>query len=152
MNRIAISLAVVLLVGLPALVAHADQAVCDKILAANVKTGSNGGQMKMSGYDFAGDTPKLYGLGDHDCSYLRDETVDGQTGAVYREQYKGDTGSTTATIWISKIQRPLAARGARRRHHRQRQGAHFLSLEFDAVSASVRMLPRLHDRQLFQGK
>lgn len=69
MNRIAISLAVVLLVGLPALVAHADQAVCDKIMAANVKTGSNGGQMKMSGYDFAGDTPKLYGLGDHDCSY-----------------------------------------------------------------------------------
>jgi hypothetical protein len=25
-----------------------------------------------------------------------------QPAAVYREQYKGDTGSTSATIWISK--------------------------------------------------
>ena len=102
MNRIAISLATVLFAGLPALVAHADQAVCDKIMAANVKTGSQHVQMKMTGYDFAGDTPKLYGLGDHSCAYLRDETVDGQSAAVYREQYKGDTSSTTATIWISK--------------------------------------------------
>lgn len=102
MNRIAISLTTVLLANLPAIAAHADQAACDKIMAANVKTGSHGGQMKTSGYDFAGDTPKLYGLGDHSCSYLRDETVDGQPAAVYREQYKGDTGSTTATIWISK--------------------------------------------------
>ena len=82
--------------------AKADQGACDKIMAANVKTGSHGGQMKVSGYDFAGDTPKLYAFGDHACAYLRDETVDGQAAAVYREQYKGDTGSTTATIWISK--------------------------------------------------
>jgi hypothetical protein len=102
MNRIAISFATVLLTSLPALVAHADQAVCDKIMAANVKTGSQHVRMKMTGYDFAGDTPKLYGLGDHTCAYLRDEAVDGQTAAVYREQYKGDTGSTTATIWISR--------------------------------------------------
>jgi len=102
MYRIAISFATVLLASLLSLAAHADQAVCDKIMAANVKTGSRGGQMKMSGYDFAGDTPKLYGLGDHTCAYLRDEAVDGQPAAVYREQYKGDTGSTNATIWISK--------------------------------------------------
>ena len=82
--------------------AHADKAACDKIFAANVATGSNGVQMTTSGYSFAGDTPKLYGLGDHTCSYLRDETVDGQAAAVYREQYKGATGSTDATIWISK--------------------------------------------------
>lgn len=102
MYRIAISFATVLLASLLSLAAHADQAVCDTIMAANVKTGSRGGQMKMSGYDFAGDTPKLYGLGDHTCAYLRDEAVDGQPAAVYREQYKGDTGSTNATIWISK--------------------------------------------------
>ncbi|MES2402916.1 MAG: hypothetical protein V4567_01105 [Pseudomonadota bacterium] len=81
---------------------HADQTTCNKIMAANIKTGSQGGHMKIPGYNFAGDTPRLYGLGDHACSYLRDETVDGQPAAVYREQYKGDTGSTTATIWISK--------------------------------------------------
>ena len=102
MSRIAISLAAVLLASLPFLAAHADQATCDKIMAANVKTGSRGVQMKVSGYDFAGDTPRLYGLGDHSCAWLRDETVDGQSTAVYREQYKGDTGSTSATIWISK--------------------------------------------------
>ncbi len=82
--------------------AHADQAACDKIRAANVATGSHGGQMKMSGYNFAKDTPQLYGLGDHTCSYLRDETIDGQVAAVYREQYQGASGSTDATIWISK--------------------------------------------------
>ncbi|MBS0431644.1 MAG: hypothetical protein JSS21_04470 [Proteobacteria bacterium] len=82
--------------------AHADEAACDKIRAANIKTGSVGVQMKMSGYDFAGDTPKLYGLGDHTCSHLRDETLDGQAAAVYREQYKGGTGLTNATIWISQ--------------------------------------------------
>lgn len=102
MNRIAISLATVLLASMPALAARADQAACDKIMAANVKTGSQHVQMKMTGYDFAGDTPKLYGLGDHSCNYLRDEVVDGQSAAVYREQYKGDTGATTAMIWISK--------------------------------------------------
>ena len=84
------------------LAAHAGQPACDKIMAANVKTGSQGGQMKMTGYDFAGDTPKLYGLGAHTCSWLRDETVAGQPAAVYHEQYKGPTGQTDATIWISK--------------------------------------------------
>ncbi len=102
MNRIALSLTAALLATLPALAAHADQAACDKIMTANVKTGSKGAQLKMSGYDFAGDTPKLYAFGDHTCTYLRDETLDGQPAAVYREQYKGDAGSTTATIWISK--------------------------------------------------
>ena len=82
--------------------AHADEAACKKIMDANVATGSDGVQMTPTGYDFAGDTPKLYGLGDHTCSHLRDEAVDGQAAAVYREQYKGATGSTDATIWISK--------------------------------------------------
>ena len=80
---------------------QADEAACQKIMAANVKSGSQHVQMKVTGYDFAGDTPKLYGLGDHTCAYLRDEAIGGQSAAVYREQYKGDTGSTTATIWIS---------------------------------------------------
>ena len=102
MNRIAISSTTVLLANLFALAAHADQAACDKIMAANVKTGSQHVQMKVSGYDFAGDTPKLYGLGDRSCDYLRDEAMDGRPAAVYREQYRGDTGSATATIWISK--------------------------------------------------
>lgn len=82
--------------------AHADEAACQKIMAANVATGSNGVHMKISGYNFAGDTPPLYGLGDHTCSHLRDETIGGQAAAVYREQYKGSTGMTDATIWISK--------------------------------------------------
>lgn len=83
-------------------VAHADQATCAKILAANVATGSKGVHMKTSGYDFAGDTPSLYGTGDHSCTHVRDETVDGQAAAVYREQYKAGPDRTDATIWISK--------------------------------------------------
>lgn len=75
---------------------------CDKIRAANIKTGSKGGQMKRTGYSFAIDTPQIYGTGEHTCSYLRDEVVDGEPAAVYREQYKASIGSTDATIWISK--------------------------------------------------
>jgi len=75
---------------------------CDKIIEANVKTGSSGVQMKTTGYSFAKDTPPLYGVGDHACRYLRDEMVDGKPATVYLEQYKAATGSTTATIWISK--------------------------------------------------
>jgi hypothetical protein len=82
--------------------AHADQVACDAIRAASIKSGSAGVQMKMSGYNFAADTPQLYGLGDHTCGHLRDEMVDGQAAVVYREQYKGATGGTNATIWISK--------------------------------------------------
>ncbi len=102
MNQIAIPFVTVLLASLPVIAAHADQAACNKIMAANVKTGSHGAQMKTSGYAFAADTPKLYAFGDHTCVYLRDETVDGQSTSVYREQYTGGSGSTTATIWISK--------------------------------------------------
>ena len=76
--------------------------VCALIRDADVKTGSNGAQMKMTGYSFASDTPKIYGLGSHSCSYLRDEAVNGEPAAVYREQFKSDVGSTDATIWISK--------------------------------------------------
>jgi len=83
--------------------AHADQAACDRIAEANSKTGSQGAHMKTVGYEFAKDTPRLYALGKQTCSYLRDETVDGQAAAVYQEQYKASTGSTTATIWISKL-------------------------------------------------
>jgi hypothetical protein len=82
--------------------ARGDQAACDAIRAANVKTGSDGVQMKVTGYAFAKDTPKIYGLGDQTCSHLRDEVIDDQPAAVYREQYKAATGSTDATIWISK--------------------------------------------------
>lgn len=99
MNKYALIAAPLLAAGITA---HAGQTACDKIMAANIKTGSHGAQMKTSGYDFAHDTPKLYAFGDHTCTWLRDETIDGQPAAVYREQYKGDTGSTTATIWISK--------------------------------------------------
>jgi hypothetical protein len=82
--------------------ARGDQAACDAIRAANVKTGSDGAQMKLTGYAFAKDTPKIYGLGDQTCTHLRDETIDGEPAAVYREQYKAPSGSTDATIWISK--------------------------------------------------
>jgi hypothetical protein len=81
--------------------AQADQATCDLIRTANVKTG-RGGKMKVSGYSFAKDVPEIYGPGTHTCSYLRDEAVDGQPAAVYREQYRSKAGSTDATIWISK--------------------------------------------------
>lgn len=76
--------------------------VCDLIQAANVKTGYEGAQMTTTGYSFARDTPKLYAFGEHTCTYVRDESVAGQTAAVYREQYKSNAGSTDATIWISK--------------------------------------------------
>jgi hypothetical protein len=82
--------------------AHAQSSVCDTIRAANIKTGSSGGHMKQTGYAFAGDTPKIYGLGDQTCHHLRDEVVGGVPTAVYREQYTAAIGSTDATIWISK--------------------------------------------------
>lgn len=82
--------------------AQGDQAACDAIRAANIKTGSAGVQMKQTGYAFAKDTPQIYALGDQTCSHLRDEVIDNQPAAVYREQYKAATGSTDATIWISK--------------------------------------------------
>src|SRR5579859_5462595 len=82
--------------------APSDQAACEAIRAANVKTGSNGVQMKVTGYAFAKDTPRIYALGDQTCSHLRDEAVDNQPTAVYREQYKAATGSADATVWISK--------------------------------------------------
>jgi hypothetical protein len=82
--------------------AQGDKAACDAISAANDKTGSDGVQMKQTGYAFAKDTPKIYTLGDQTCSHLRDEVIDNQPAAVYREQYKAAAGSTDATIWISK--------------------------------------------------
>ncbi len=81
---------------------HADEATCDKIRAANIKTGSAGVKMKTTGYDFAMDAPDIYGPGRHTCSYLHDETIAGQGAAVYREQYRAKSGSTDAKIWISK--------------------------------------------------
>lgn len=83
-------------------ICHADDATCVLIRHANIKTGSAGVQMKTTGYDFAMDTPDVYGPGTHTCTYLRDETISGQAAAVYREQYHAKTGSTDATIWISK--------------------------------------------------
>ena len=82
--------------------AGADPAACGKIDAANKATGSNGARMKVTGYAFGKDTPALYAFGDRTCTWLRDETVGGQSTAVYREQYHGAKGSTDATIWISK--------------------------------------------------
>ena len=78
------------------------EAVCESIRAANVRTGSDGVHMSVSGYAFAKDTPKIYALGDQTCTHLRDEVIDNQPAAVYREQYRAATGSTDATIWISK--------------------------------------------------
>ena len=95
-------LGILVLSALATVSARADQAACDRIRAADVKTGSSHGHMKMTGYNFAPDTPAIYGPGSHTCSYLRDETVDGQAAAVYREQYQSKTGSTDAQIWISK--------------------------------------------------
>ena len=83
--------------------ARADQAACDKIAAANRVSMSDNVKMQVTGYAFAKDTPQLYALGDQACTYLRDETIDGQKTAVYREQYKSGKGSTDATIWISKV-------------------------------------------------
>lgn len=82
--------------------AFADEATCNLIREANVKTGSDGAQMKITGYAFARDTPRIYGLGTQTCDYLRDEAVGGQAAAVYRERYQAPSGSTDATIWISK--------------------------------------------------
>jgi hypothetical protein len=82
--------------------AQADQAACDAIQAADVKTGSAGVRMNATGYAFARDTPTLYSTGKQTCSRLRDEVVDGQPTTVYREQYQATAGSTDATIWISK--------------------------------------------------
>jgi hypothetical protein len=81
---------------------HADPAACEKIRVAYTNTERNGVKMQVTGYAFAKDTPQLYALGDQTCTYLRDETMEGQPTAVYREQYKSDKGSTDATIWISK--------------------------------------------------
>ena len=74
--------------------------ISQRSLAAS--TGSAAGQRTETGYAFAKDTAKLYGFGDHTCSFLRDESVNGQAAAVYREQYRSSAGSTDATIWISK--------------------------------------------------
>lgn len=82
--------------------AFADEATCNLIREANVKTGSDGAQMKITGYAFARDTPRIYGLGTQTCDYLRDEAVGGQAAAVYRERYQAPSGSTDATIWIFK--------------------------------------------------
>ena len=83
-------------------VVRADPDACDRIRQANLKTGSSHGQLKTTGYNFAADTSGIYGPGVHSCSYLRDEFVDGQAAAVYREKYQSKAGSTDATIWISK--------------------------------------------------
>lgn len=94
--------AIAMLFGITGLSAHADDAACEKIREANVKTGSAGAQMTTSGYSFAKDTPRIYGLGDQSCEYLRDEVVDGQAARVYAEHYRSSAGNTDATIWISK--------------------------------------------------
>ncbi|HEY7964549.1 MAG: hypothetical protein ACHP9U_03750 [Steroidobacterales bacterium] len=82
--------------------ACADEATCSLIREANVKTGSEGAHLTMTGYAFAHDTPRIYGLGTQTCDYLRDEAVGGEAAAVYRERYQAPSGSTDATIWISK--------------------------------------------------
>lgn len=82
--------------------AFANERACGRIRDADVKTGSMNGKMKNTGYGFAKDTPGIYGPGVHTCNYLRDEIVDGQATAVYREQYRSKIGTTDALIWISK--------------------------------------------------
>ncbi len=36
------------------------------------------------------------------CRYLRDETIDGESAAVYRAQADSEAGKSDATLWISK--------------------------------------------------
>ncbi len=97
-----LSASIVTLSILASAAAYADQSACERIRDANVKTGSANVGMKTTGYNFAKDTPRVYGLGTHSCAYLRDEAVDGQAAAVFREQYQADSGNTDAMIWISK--------------------------------------------------
>lgn len=99
MSRISLAAALSILASAAA---YADQAACDRIMDANVKTGSVNVKMKMTGYDFARDTPRIYGPGTNTCSYLRDEAVGGEAAAVYREQYRSEAGTTDASIWISR--------------------------------------------------
>jgi len=40
--------------------------------------------------------------GSHTCSHRRDEAVNGEAAAVCSEQSKHRSGSTDATIWISR--------------------------------------------------
>ena len=93
---------IIALAALASVRVHADEGACGRIAEANRNTGSTHAQMKTTGYDFARDTPRIYGFGEHTCSYLRDEIVDGQAAAVYREQYRAKSGSTDAQIWISR--------------------------------------------------
>ena len=99
--------------------ARAGDADCDKIRAAYQLTGSKGVQMKNTGYGFARDTPQIYGLGDHTCSYLRDETVDGEPVAVYREQYKAKRRHDRRDYLDFEEIGTRSERGARRGYRRQ---------------------------------
>lgn len=83
-------------------VCHADEATCDFIRAAYQKTGSVGTQMKHTGYDYAMDTPDIYGPGEHACVHVGDDVVDGQPVAVYREEYRAARGHTVALLSIAK--------------------------------------------------
>ncbi|MBS0212673.1 MAG: hypothetical protein JSR26_05745 [Proteobacteria bacterium] len=100
LNTAALPLYALLL--LASAVVFADDQICQTIMDANIKSGSDSVNMTTTGYNFAKDTPKLYGFGKHTCTHLRDETLDGQAAAVYREQFQGNTGHTDATIWIAK--------------------------------------------------
>lgn len=91
-----------LLLATASLTARADDTACQTIRTADIKTGNDHVQMTSTGYGFAQATPDLYAFGKHICSHLRDESVNGQPAAVYREQYIGKAGSTDSTIWISK--------------------------------------------------
>lgn len=83
-------------------VALADDAACEKIRNANTSSDRTGVKITMTGYAFSHDTPKIYAMGDQTCTYLRDETQNGEAAAVYKETYVAPAGRTEATIWISK--------------------------------------------------
>jgi hypothetical protein len=82
--------------------ASADQATCNLIRSASARTDHSHMQIKGTGYNYEADTPDIYGSGTHTCDYVRDETINGQSSAVYREQFRSKIGTTDATIWISK--------------------------------------------------
>src|ERR1022692_1427499 len=73
-----------------------------RIRGRRARTDHSHMQIKATGYNYEADTPDIYGSGTHTCDYVRDETINGQSSAVYREQFRSKIGTTDATIWISK--------------------------------------------------
>jgi hypothetical protein len=79
--------------------ARADSATCEIIRHAGHITRSL--KIEMSGYNFAQDTPDIFGSGTETCTRLRDEAVNGKPATLYSQDFVAPRGTTHATIWIS---------------------------------------------------